>query len=271
MSLLKDYENAQKGLISIQNEKDAMQKLGDTVEKDYEVKIQKLMDEKYEAVKEVKRNIEEKEVVLNVQKVSYEGTITTVNRIRELMGIIMAHKVVSAPEVYTYSDRDEQGNYLGFNNKRKVPIDPIQTIKDDGYSIFNIYIVSNKKPTNKYSLIVRGYSIFGDLLRGHTFGHISGVNESSCNFYITIKDAPTQKDLLTYVEKYMSKILKALPSFYDTIVKEYQEAEKFLEEKEWQIFYWEGQKHYYEEHYSGGTETDEYKEVLKKLKELRSK
>lgn len=270
MSLLKDYSDALTGLESIQQEKDGLKDSIKLIEKDFDIRIRKLNDEKDNAVFAARKNVSEHETILNVQKASYEGTVNSVRRIRDLMHIVLNHSKVTAPEVYTYSDRDEQGIYLGFNKRRKIPINPIKTIKDDGYSIFKLYIVPNSKPVNKYSLIVRGYSIFGDHLKGFTFGSISRVSESSCNFYITVKDAPSEKELLAYIEKNMSKVLAALPSFYDTIVKEYQEAEQLLNEKEWQIFYWEGQKHYYEECYSGGTETKMYKDVLKKLAKLRS-
>lgn len=270
MSLLTDYENAKKELISIEQEEKELLKFIGIVKEDFNIRIQKLEDEKRKAVRNAEDKVDEQRAILNIKKSSCDGTINSVYRIRDLMGIAMKHLKVTAPEVYTYSDKDENGNYLGWNKHRKIHIDPIQTIKDDGYSIFNLYIVPNKKPTNKYSLIVRGYSIFGDLLKGFTFGSISGVNESSCNFYITIKDAPTEKELLAYVEKRMNKIMEKLPSSYDTIVKEYQKAQKLLEEKEWQIFYWEGQKHYYENGYSHGTETKEYKVVLKKLAQLKS-
>lgn len=270
MSLLTDYENAKLGLDSIQKEKDELKKSIRLIEKDFDIRIQKLKDEKNSAVFQAQKNVSDHETILNVQKASYEGTINSVRRIKDIMGIILNHESVTPPEVYTYSDRDKQGNYLEWQKRRKIPIDPIKTIKDDGYSIFNLYIVPNKKPVNKFSLIIRGYSIFGDLLKEFTFGSISGINESSCNFYITIKNAPTEKELITYTEKYINKILGQLPESYDTIVKGYKEAEKLLQEKEWQIFYWEGRKYYYENHYSHGTETKEYKAVLKKLAQLKS-
>jgi hypothetical protein len=270
VSLLTDYTNAQKELDSIQQEKEQLKESIRIIEKDFDTKIQKLKDEKDKAFFEAKKKVEQYKATLDIKKSSCESTIKTVHRIQQLMEIVMDHSSVTAPEVYVYSDKDEKGNYLGWNNRRKIPIDPIKTIKDDEYSIFNLYIVPNTKPTNKYSLIVRGYSIFGDLLKGYTFGSISGVNESSCNFYVSIKYAPTEKELLAYVEKHINRIMETLPLSYDEIVKEYKEAEQLLKEKEWQIFYWEGRKYYYENHYSHGTETKEYKAVLKKLAQLKS-
>jgi hypothetical protein len=270
VSFLTDYTNAQKELDSIQQEKEKLRESIRIIEKDFDIKIQKLKDEKDKAFFKAEKEVKQYEATLDIKKSSCESTIQTVHRIQQLMDIVMDHSSVTAPEVYIYSDKDEKGNYLGFNKRRKIPINPIQTIKDDGYSIFNLYIVPNTKPTNKYSLIVRGYTIFGDLLRGFTFGSISGVNESSCNFYITIKDAPTEKELLTYAEKHIDRIMEKIPFSYGLIVGEYQEAEQLLKEKEWQIFYWEGRKYYYENHYSHGTETKEYKAVLKKLAQLKS-
>ena len=232
MSLLTDYENAQNELESIQKEKDELKKSIKLIEKDFDIRIQKLKKEKDSAVFQARKNINNHEAVLNIKKSSCEGTINAVHHIKDLMEIVMNHSKVTPPEVYTHSDKDEKGNYLGWKKRRKIPIDPIKTIKDDEYSIFNLYIVPNKKPANKYSLIIRGYSIFGGLLRGFTYGCISGVNESSCNFYITIKDAPTKEVLLAYVEKHMNKIMEKLPSSYDLIVKEYQEAEQLINEKE---------------------------------------
>lgn len=68
----------------------------------------------------------------------------------------------------------------------------------------------------------------------------------------------------------MNKIMSLIPDNFKDIEKDYIEAKELLKDPAWQIMYWERKKHYYENNYSHGTKTEEYKEVLKQLRKLKN-
>jgi hypothetical protein len=215
---------------------------------------------------------------LDIQKEAYKTAreepkvITSqVQTLLKLMTIIKDPGIQNgAPEVSFYSDRDEKGAYI--NPKRKVIVEPIKTLREDMYSVIKLYIVPNGKPTNKYSLIIRGYHIFGELIRENFGEYVNRVNESHCNMKYTVKETPTEKELLEYANnpKNLPKIMALLPiRELDTLGEQYEEALNLLKDTEWQRLYYEDRKAYYENHYSRGTETPEYAAVLLALKQLK--
>lgn len=265
------YVLSKKSLLNIEEKKKSIDSLVNTIEKSYREKISALENEMRDQMHAAELNQEKLKEALNVESVPYKGTIDKVKRILEFIKLFMSNPSVSAPEIYRYSDRDDQGNYLGYNNKRKIMIDPIKTIYQDTYNIFNLYIVPNKKPTNKYSLIIRGYTIFGSIMRNYLYGSISGISDSNCNIYINVKDAPTVKELQSYVEKHMDKISNMIPKECISFAKEYEEAIELFNDVRWQIFYWESMKKYYEDGVHNGTEDPEYAIILDHLKQLKTR
>lgn len=265
------YALSKKSLLNIEEKKKSIDSLVSTIEKSYREKISALENEMRDQMHAAELNQKKLIDALNAERVPYTSTIDKVKRILEFIKLFMNNPSVYAPEIYRYFDRDDQGNYLGYNNKRMIMIDPIITIYQDTYNIFNLYIVPNKKPTNKYSLIIRGYTIFGSIMRNYLYGFISGISDSNCNIFINVKDAPTVKELQSYVEKHMDKINNMIPKECISFAKEYEEAIELFNDVRWQIFYWESMKKYYEDGVYNGTEDPEYAIILDHLKQLKTK
>ncbi len=266
------YALSKKSLLNIEEKKKSIDSLVSTIEKSYREKISALENEMRDQMHAAELNQKKLIDALNAERVPYTSTIDKVKRILEFIKLFMNNPSVYAPEIYRYFDRDDQGNYLGYNNKRMIMIDPIITIYQDTYNIFNLYIVpNNKKPTNKYSLIIRGYTIFGSIMRNYLYGFISGISDSNCNIFINVKDAPTVKELQSYVEKHMDKINNMIPKECISFAKEYEEAIELFNDVRWQIFYWESMKKYYEDGVYNGTEDPEYAIILDHLKQLKTK
>lgn len=108
-------------------------------------------------------------------------------------------------------------------------------------------------------------------MRNYLYGFISGISDSNCNIFINVKDAPTVKELQSYVEKHMDKINNMIPKECISFAKEYEEAIELFNDVRWQIFYWESMKKYYEDGVYNGTEDPEYAIILDHLKQLKTK
>lgn len=188
-------------------------------------------------------------------------------QIERSLGLIEAFKDKNNTtfEVYIYSDKDEAGNYI--SDKRKIILNPIEVLRDDNFKKIAVYIVRNGKPKNKYSLVIVGKSIFGEgfgLKRLFCYG--LAIHETGCSLLWNIRDRPTIEELKEWYSNNNNKLnpLNEYLTKHREIEAEYKEAIKLYELKEWKILYLENQKDYYEK------ETEEYKEVIKQLKELKN-
>lgn len=205
---------------------------------------------------------------LKTEAIPYHGTIKDVKRILEFMNLLHLDTSLPTIEVYTYSDHDENGNYI--RNRRKVFFDPLKCVYSDGYSIFNLYIVPNKNRVNKFSLVIRGYSIFErieNFRMGN--GYISGILEDGCNLKWTIKEAASEKELIAYASK--KKISDMIPNEFLELPKEFERAKEMFQDPRWQLFFWKYKKEYYESQVSNGTNDPEYLDILRQIQKLNNR
>lgn len=267
MDLLIEYEKAQQRLSEFNDQEETLKNLVNIVRDSYDEKVRLLENEKREKVHHAEQNRDSKVAAINLHREPLTNTVNRVQKLLKVMDIIKDNPTLLPIEVYYYSDRDEQGNYI--RDKRKIYIDPIQVLRSDTYGIFNIYIVPNDKPKNKYSIIIRGRTIFDLMIPLHSQGYIFKINDNA-NIRITVKDAPTEKELLEYIARpiNMQKIMDMIPQDLLPLIEDYKEAIELLKDVRWQRMYLEHKKHYYEEHVSRGTEDPEYKEILKQLQKL---
>lgn len=281
MVSIKEYRKATEAIVNAVKSKES-------IKKDAEKEIRRLKYDVYgPEIQELKSKLSKKTLYVETQ---LDEALAELNRniennrsatkeageYFELMRMFEEHgengRGDTEASVYYYSDRDANGNYT--SNKRKVFFEPIGTVYEDSCSIVQAFIVPNKKPINKFSLVLRGNTIFGYgrdyrrllSLRG---GYISGVHEEKCNIIISVKDAATEKELLQYFEKSTKRINNMVPKELTELAQKYQEASKLLKDPEWLKAYLEDQAEYYEKHYSRGEETPEYKEIMKRLKKLQ--
>lgn len=268
MTLIKQYTEAKDQIEKLVKEssniKGASQKQISNIEYRYRDQIYELEKKRDKEIKEVKELQEAQTKDINTLLEEQRITTNKVKRILTLMDIIRDNPSKLTPEVYFYSDRDAQGNYV--SKKVKMTIDPVKTILEDKYSKVMLYIVPNGKPTNKFSLIIRGYSIFGEGLlgKGISFGYVTRIGELNSNIRITIKDAANKQSLIDYMNRNMKKIMDMLPALSE-LNKEYEEAIALYEQPAWKILYLKDKKGYYENHYSNGTQTPEYAKVIAEL------
>lgn len=272
MNLISEYEKAQTQVNSLLKKEHELEKHYD--KESHEVKYL-YWDKIYELERERDQKIHKLMDTLNTEKehirvelIPHNETVSKVQRILKMMTL---NAELHKPEVYYYSNRDANGNYI--SNKRKVILTPIKTIFWDDYNIISLYIVPNGNSVNQYSLVIRGYTPFSEFLNHLSYGYVHTVNENYSPIRIIIKTAEDEQTLRDYIDRprNMKRIMEMIQE--DNLLKlseEYKKAMELYQQKEWKILHLKERKYYYENHYSHGTETDEYKEVLSKLRELEN-
>ena len=177
-------------------------------------------------------------------------------------------------EMYKYDyPRDEDGDVIrtdtgSYPDKERMFLKPISILKNDEFCNIAVYIYTNKKPTNCYSLCVVGRSIFdSENILSFSWSHLSNIDENG-HFKRELKSLSDTESLVKWFNKNKQKIFKEKIKKIEETIKEYKEVIKNTNTKEWEIAYFESRKDYYENHYSHGEETKEYGEVIKKLVDL---
>jgi hypothetical protein len=175
-------------------------------------------------------------------------------------------KDVNGKEVLGY--KDATGDWISYE-KIKHYIEPFGILRDDEYAKICAFIVENDKPINKFSLIIAGKTIFPDDLTKLDKAYGWKVHDDNARVRLTIRDAPTKKELLDYYHKNIVKIRANVLDRIVVLVAQYEEALSLWNDKEWQKLYWENKANYYRSGYHNGTETPKYKEVMEQLKLLQ--
>lgn len=223
-----------------------------------------------------KRHEKEKEKI-SKQEIPHVAITNEYSRIMDMMRI---SKDYEKPEFKIYKfdyPRDEKGevirvqrgNCLDYPDKIEIPYTPIDTIKDDKYAKIQIFITDNGKPKNKFSLSVAGHMIFPEEIIKPPYNYSYNFNTDHTNIIMTMADRPTRKELKAYYERNGKGILKQFLAELEKVEQEYENIIANTDNKQWEIIYWNNEKDYYENHYRGETERPEYRQVIKKLKELK--
>jgi len=253
---------------SQKNLKKEADKLASQLKYDYNNKIYDLEKERDTKINEVLLENEAtiQTMVTNLEK--DKANIAKVKGILTMMDLVAENPVKQTPEVYYYSDKDLNGNYIP--NKRKVPIPPIKSLVDDKYTNILLFILPNRKPVKKYSLVIWGNTIFGDVPNAFSRGYVSGIQDADCNIKILVKDAVSKAELTEYANnpKNLSKLLSMIPPTLPQLATEFEEAKVLIQDKDWKIAYLRSKILYYEEDYHRGTEQPEYAALQKELAKL---
>ncbi len=107
-------------------------------------------------------------------------------------------------------------------------------IFQDSGLLLKAYIISNKKPSNKYSLVVYGNCVFypaydydNPLLKiPHDYIDNAYVSKATYRIESSIKDMPTIADLKAWFDKNKSKILADFIKEYQTVKAEYEQIKQ---------------------------------------------
>jgi len=267
METIEKYQKAKEFIInSYSKEKIKV----DDLNKDWKEKHWKLRDQKREIQTQISNLQYEKEET--IKKINVETSRKTAES-KKL--IAEYNRIMEFIKVYEGEKRDLKISCYYYDRSKypteKVYLKPIDTIFTNEYLNIQVFIYFNSKLTNKYSLCFVGYSIFNeDIIK---FPKSYGLNIHAENRYfqieVNIKDLPTEKALIEYYNKIKNKYLFDFLTDHELRVKEYLEVVvMYSKDINWKIAYLEHQKEYYEKNYSRGTETEEYKKIIKELESI---
>lgn len=220
--------------------------------------IRKLEDEKHEKLSAIKRQKRELRDSQNAFAEQMHQPIEQLEKVLMLIG---------------HSKRENEKDLSLKPYSQYGTVEEVATLIDNEYLNLRVFIYSNNKPKNKYTLCIAGQSFFwGEPLIKYPFSYGSGLSWSSNSpsILITLKDAPTAEELMAWWEKNKNRSFWNEQGHND-LVNLYEWVLENCNTYEWQLEYLLDRKDYWENRYSHGTDKPEYKEVLKAIKKLKMK
>jgi hypothetical protein len=254
-NLIKEFYDAIETVDRINNEKEkareAINSQKSTIKDFYREAIYALERKRDEELSDLDEKKEAQLTALESKGSSFYATITKMERIIKFIHLYVSQGPVITAEVPTVSystNRDDEGNYLFGSDRREVIVKPVETIRNDQYNQIHLYIIPNKKPVNKFSLVIRGNcSLQGDDSWGRSWGRIA----------IALKDAPSEKVLLGYMKRNLGKIKGKIDMvLLDQLQAEYETSVALFARPVWKTFYFERRMY----HYKHGVTIGEYKD-----------
>lgn len=185
----------------------------------YQDKIRALEKERDTAIEQVKSKAEiEAENKTSQINMLYEP-IAQVKRILQLLRLKPKTLTQVDPEKVKVRDTHWR------NNKQPYKEDLGYFVNEEFLNI-KLFIVTNEKPTNCYSLIAYGYCLFYDndnRIMKVPHGYVQGAyySDGYPNIEAIIRESPNTEDLKTWLGKNRSKILAEFITNYEAVKAEY--------------------------------------------------
>lgn len=224
----------------------------------YRDKIWQLERQKREKEYEIENKIAELDIAAKAEFTELRKPIKELKKIVSLMHLLKQGKQDLNLVAYNY--------YYG--DKKYVEL--VDTLVDDKCLNLRVYMYENRKPKNKYTLCLAGASIFydNDLINyPHDYGCDIHFENRNVSIIVNLKEAPTKQELLNWWNKNKNRTFWNSEEHAE-LVKLYEWVKENCNTDEWELAYLFDRKDYYENHYSRGTETEEYKEVIKQIERL---
>lgn len=210
--LIKKAGDAQKRLEALNKESHELHETSWTEERRikydvYQPQIFALEDQCVKAVNEVKKKAELRELDIRDECKAIAEPILWVKKILNYLRIKKTEVSLQDDEVKAYHDKK---------------VVPAGFLLSDTLMVLKAFVVENDKPTNKYSLVVLGRTIFS----GEQFTrwpHAWGLSLQGNSYDIerVVKDAPTVSELAAYLRKHSSEITQSVLGDYLTLKSEY--------------------------------------------------
>ena len=210
----------------------------------YRPKITALENERDDELRKVTAEFEAFKQKRELEIAPNSEVIKDVAEIANLMCIAIGAPDDDLPiKIYSYRDKDDNGNYYKDDNdnyeKRKIFYSPIDTLAQDQYKNIQVFIVRNKKPTNKYTLTIQGRSLIYNRLDNilpERNSYIQGIDENT-NIRQTLKEAPTVGALQKWYDKNKAGLLKDFLVEHAKLEMLYEEAKALYKRPEWKALY----------------------------------
>lgn len=223
----------------------------------------------------VSKKLEEKTSKIEKQREPHKERVIEFKRIMSFIEINKKEHDLKNFRVYKYDyPQDKKGEVIrtkdgNYPEKQQIDYKEFDTLKNNPYLILKVFVTENRKPLNKFSLVVVGNTFFNEDVINIPYSYGLDCQDSKVNVRVGIKDFPTEKEAQEYYKRNYGKILIDFRTKHVEIEAEYQNAiSKTQNNKDWEIAYLEHQKEYYENNWSGYEEEEEYKQIVKDLKRL---
>lgn len=266
MVTIKEYKNALSQLktlnkqqkqqeVIIEGEKKAVEDKYWELERKLREKRDKLASNKHKEVNGMDSKLLKYENKMSVKKQIYNDVCNNVEDIFKMFDILISEN--KEPTVFDEFPSKE-GKCLGL----------LKVLHDDKYKRVFVYLESNNKPKNNVTLKIKIESLFRY--------HFDAVNIST----MEIRYASTVDELTEWFQRnendlrwkwgwqeiiYFTNIMEE----QFCLEKLYGDVQELWGKKGWRRVYWNYKKDYYENCYSSGTETEEYRDVLEQLRILK--
>lgn len=215
MELARQYIENEKQIRAIRDERDKIWKeTHEEVQRlDYVVyarKIRALQDERDEKIQKLNKKKDEQIAEKDKQIDALHIVIANVDQILNFLRIKKKDLTIVDTDVHVYNDKHCES--LGY-------------IFDDDLLKVKLFIMENRKPKNKYSLVAIGRCLFDRELVGLPYSYGTPCHVTSWhNVEVVIKDLPTTEELYQYLRKRKHFILTCLLGKYEDVKKEYLEV-----------------------------------------------
>lgn len=238
-------------------------------DKYYKLK-RKLDDQEYKEVNEMEKTTDQINEKYEMQKENSLCVESEFNQIIKLMEIEekWRYKSLPQPVVYYYDYlRNDNGYRQGDKIRMFYQIESV-LVEDDFKKIY-LYITKNDKPKNCISLCAIGNSKFTDkLIKKFPYSYGVDAHTDKANIRTSVKDFPTEEEARDYIKRNSKRILKDFLEEHTKMEELYNEVIPQTKTKEWKLALLNHKKKYQERCVSNGTESEEYKEILKQIKEV---
>lgn len=236
-----------------------------------------------EEQKKIKEEYKQKLEETTKNKEELQEEAKKFNNIIELLKLKDKKTDLNDFKVYFYDyPRDEKGEVIRvlkgncwcYPETQQQLYKPIETFYSNDFLLLKSFITTNKKPKNCYSLIIAGNTFFNSYNNISTtikelYHYGIDAHTDKANIKYLVKDFDSRENALNYYNNNKNKILKDYLLLHKEQEELYLKVLSVCNNKDWKITILEKDKYYYENNYSRGIETQEYKEIIKKLEELK--
>jgi len=180
----------------------------------YRPRIRAIEREQNEAIATATDNYDDMIAVVDGQIDGQSELVLQANRILEFLKL--------TPQDLTMSDDEVKPGYCAEKYQESLGY-----LYDGSYLKIKAFIIGNRKPKNKYSLILVGRSLFSKNIIEYPYSYGIDLNcKRNFHLLLVVKDGDSISALQEYYTKRQPSILKETIAKHEEVVAEYEEAKQ---------------------------------------------
>lgn len=178
----------------------------------YQKKIREIEQERDNAIQAVE---ETRDKIIAEKNQEIQAHYSVIKQAKRILAILSTNEAKSL----TIGDDEVKVNEYGTVS----PGESLGYLLDDDYLKIKLFIITNNKPKNKYSLIAVGRSIFDKPLIEYPYSYGMNIADSYLGFVVkaVLKFAPAPDELKDWFKKHKDSILMNTLAEYQQVKQEY--------------------------------------------------